>query len=57
MEQEAAGSSSIILWLFAMTLFAALAIGIWQWVRVRNAKRNNEHSVATTPKSGPDPHA
>ena len=49
--------NSIIVWLFGMTLFAALAIGIWQWTRVKSAKRNNEHSVATTPEAGPDPHA
>lgn len=50
-------SSSIIPWLFAMTLFAAAAIGIWQYMRTREAKRTNEHSTMTTPRQGPDPHA
>lgn len=50
-------NSSLIYWLVAMTLVAALAIGIWQRLRTSQAKRENEHSAMTTPAAGPDPRA
>ncbi|SDD18920.1 hypothetical protein [Belnapia rosea] len=50
-------SDSLVVWLFAMTLIVGAAIGVWQWTRVKQAKRTNEHSVATTPQAGPDPRA
>jgi len=50
-------SDSLVVWLFAMTLIVAVALGVWQWARTKQAKRNNEHSVATTPQAGPQPKA
>ncbi|MBY0331172.1 MAG: hypothetical protein K2X49_10935 [Acetobacteraceae bacterium] len=42
-------TDSLVFWLFAFTLLAAVAIGIWQFMRVRRAKRMNTHSAMTTP--------
>lgn len=40
---ENAGNDSL-LWLAGITLLAGVGLGVWQWFKVRKAKRNHEHS-------------
>ncbi|HEU4457667.1 MAG TPA: hypothetical protein VFR90_00920 [Methylibium sp.] len=38
-------SNAIIPYLFAMTLIVAIAIGIWQYLKVRKSQREHHHSA------------
>jgi hypothetical protein len=40
-------NQSLIIVLFAFTLLAAVAIGVWQLVKVRRAKELGHHSAMT----------
>lgn len=51
-------TNSLIPILALVTLIAALAIGVWQFRRARNAENTNEHSAvsARRPELRADPH-
>ena len=42
--------NSIIFWLFAFTLLAALAAGVWQWLSIKRSREvRNEHGHVSHP--------
>jgi hypothetical protein len=43
-------NSSIIPYLFGATFVIALGVGIYQYFRAKQAKRNHEHSVDGAPR-------
>lgn len=44
------GSNSLVFWLFAMTLLAGVAIGLWQWRSVKRSRdARGEHGHVSHP--------
>jgi hypothetical protein len=49
------GSNSLIFWLFAFTLLAALAIGVWQWRSIKRSRAmRGEHGHVSHPPPDSD---
>jgi hypothetical protein len=48
------GADGLVGWLFGFTLLAGLGIALWQYTRVRGAKRSHEGSSLARPEPGPE---